>query len=201
MSTPGPALVVIVTFLLLPQGFAAPLRHPPPPPLYTLSSKMLPIPRVQYLLLAEKKVTCSIISEWTFDLTFTEEAKNSRRCEDAAGLAGLYIFGWRTDGQHVRIIIVWQHESPYRDEGWQGWVVTHWSECPGRVYCTSHYGILGVVSMLIISVLLEHYGTCTCRKQPTPEAVMAMTNAAFWLWFTLQVSPLCQCSSTSIASH
>lgn len=60
-----------------------------------------PIPREQYLLLTEKKVTCSIISMWTFDLTFTEEAENSCRCEDAAGLVWLYILGWRI-GRSVR---------------------------------------------------------------------------------------------------
>lgn len=80
MSTAGLALVVIVTFLLLPQGFGC-----SPSSVHPLIQNA-PIPQEQYLLLAEKKVTCSIISKRTFDLTFTEEAENSCRCEDAAGL-------------------------------------------------------------------------------------------------------------------
>lgn len=37
------------------------------------------------------------------------------------------------------------------------------------LYCTSYYGVLRLVSMLIITVLLEHYAACTWRIQPTPE--------------------------------
>lgn len=65
--------------------------HPPHPPHYPHPSPSFssvhpliqnaPIPPEQYLLLGEKKVTRSIISKRTFDLTFTEEAKNSSGCE------------------------------------------------------------------------------------------------------------------------
>lgn len=57
MSIPDLAPLVIVTFLLLPQGFAA-----PPAAVHPLIQNA-PIPREQYLLLEEKKVTCSIISK------------------------------------------------------------------------------------------------------------------------------------------
>lgn len=79
-----------------PPLFSLPISLPSLHPCAALPiQKNAPIPREQYLLLAEKKVTRSIISKWTFDLTFTEEAENSCQCWGRSRFPPpLYILGW-----------------------------------------------------------------------------------------------------------
>lgn len=72
-----------------PLGF---FLHPPPSPLCVLASKMHQFLRSNIFCSQRKKVTCSIISRWTFDPSFKARGKNSGACEeDAAGLP-LFVF-------------------------------------------------------------------------------------------------------------
>lgn len=65
--------------------------HPPTPFSGHPLIQNAPVPWEQYLLLTERgggvggRVTCFIISEQTFDLTYTEEAENNCRWEGTAG--------------------------------------------------------------------------------------------------------------------